>query len=240
MIDFHAHILPRIDDGSQSVEESIELLRMLAKQDVTHVIATPHYDATRESPERFLERRQRSYETLKAALPEEGIPEICLGAEVMYFPGIGGIEALPSLCFEGTNLLLMEMPMATWGEYAVRELTNLACQGQVTLILAHVERYWQAQDPEVWDQLLNSGAIMQVNASYFTRFASRRRALGQLRDGEIHLLGSDCHSVKYRPPYYGDAVAIIRRKLGEEAVAHMDSFGKGLINPIFSNKNISE
>ena len=103
MIDFHAHILPRIDDGSQSVEESIELLRMLAKQDVTHVVATPHYDATRESPEQFLERRQRSYETLKAALPEEGIPEICLGAEVMYFPGIGGIEALPSLCLSRTG-----------------------------------------------------------------------------------------------------------------------------------------
>ena len=60
MIDFHSHILPGIDDGSKSVEESIELLRMLSVQEVDTVAATPHFYASDGSPEEFFERRDAS------------------------------------------------------------------------------------------------------------------------------------------------------------------------------------
>ena len=112
MIDFHSHILPGIDDGSQSVEMSLEMLGALKAQGAGVVCATSHFYATERSPERYLYRRQEAFEKLKPQLPEDA-PEILLGAEVLYFPGISRMEALPSLCLEGTNLLLLEMPFET-------------------------------------------------------------------------------------------------------------------------------
>ena len=87
--DFHSHILPCVDDGSHSVEESLQMLRMEAEQGVTHVVLTPHFYAKHDSPERFLQRRAAAWETLQAAMAgEEGLPQITLCAEVYYFPGI--------------------------------------------------------------------------------------------------------------------------------------------------------
>ena len=73
-IDFHTHILPGIDDGSASVEESIELLKAEAAQGITKVVATPHFYANYDSPERFLERRAKA----KVLLDEE-IKKINIG-----------------------------------------------------------------------------------------------------------------------------------------------------------------
>ena len=70
MIDVHTHILPGIDDGSKSVEMSLEMLRILASQGVTTVVATPHFYATRNNPESFYEDRQRAREQL-GQLPED-------------------------------------------------------------------------------------------------------------------------------------------------------------------------
>ena len=60
MIDWHSHILPKIDDGSRSLEETLELLKMLKSQGINTVIATPHFYADDESVESFLSRRQVS------------------------------------------------------------------------------------------------------------------------------------------------------------------------------------
>ena len=109
MIDFHSHILPSIDDGSKDVEMSLQMVALLQKQGVDTVCATSHFYATQRSPERFLQRRAEAYEALRAALPEDA-PAIRLGAEVLYFPGISHMAALPQLCLEGTKLLLLEMP----------------------------------------------------------------------------------------------------------------------------------
>ena len=56
IIDFHSHILPGVDDGSQSVQESLAMLKMEAEQGIQHVIATPHFYPKHDSPEHFLER----------------------------------------------------------------------------------------------------------------------------------------------------------------------------------------
>lgn len=64
MIDFHSHILPGIDDGSASVEESLKLLEMLAEQGVKTVVATPHFYPDRTSVSDFLRRRDAAYQRL--------------------------------------------------------------------------------------------------------------------------------------------------------------------------------
>ena len=228
MVDFHSHILPCIDDGSRSVEESTELLKMLLEQGVETVVATPHFFADRESVEEFVARRQASYEILCNELPN-GMPEIILGAEVKYYSGIGHMEGLKKLCVGNTNMLLLEMPMSKWTEYTIKELIDLSNSKGITLVLAHIDRYQSFQDPDIWSRLLDNGVLMQVNATYFTEFRSRRKAFSLLKNNCIHFLGSDCHSVLTRPPYIGKAVDVIEKKMGKDFIALMTEYAESML-----------
>ena len=111
MIDVHCHVLPGIDDGSRSVEMSIDMLHEMKKQGIDKVIATPHFYPMSNSPERFLTNRQRAYEQLMEAVDED-CPVIVLGAEVMYFEGISRFDGLRDFRAEGTEILLLEMPLS--------------------------------------------------------------------------------------------------------------------------------
>lgn len=229
MVDFHSHILPKIDDGSRSVQESLELLKMLSEQGVETVVATPHFFADRESVDDFLLRRQVAYKELCSELPQ-GMPKIVLGAEVKYYSGISRMENLRKLCIGDSNLLLLEMPMSKWTEYTLKELFELSSSRGITLVLAHIERYMSLQSSDVLDRLLDSGILMQVNATFFTELRTRRRALSMLRRNNIHFLGSDCHRIPTRPPYIGDAVSAIEKKMGKEFVALMTEYASSMLS----------
>ena len=111
--DFHSHILPGIDDGSRSVEESIRLLRLEAEQGIRHVVATPHFYARHDTPERFLKRRAESAALLREKMgmhPE--LPDVTLGAEVYYYPGISHSDAISELTIGSQRCILIEMPLA--------------------------------------------------------------------------------------------------------------------------------
>ncbi len=230
MIDFHSHILPGIDDGSADVQESRSLLQMLREQGVEQVVATPHFYANRKSAAEFLSERQAAYNEVMRSLPD-GSPRILLGAEVRYYEGIGRMSDLRSLCIEGTGLLLLEMPMGRWTEYTVRELIDISCTAGVTLVLAHVERYWQAQSRSVWDRLLESDILMQVNASFFVRLTTRRRAVRLLESCSVHLIGSDCHNLTDRQPEMHKAFAYIEKRLGADFVRRLNAYSAELLAP---------
>ena len=83
------------------------------------------------------------------------------------------------------------------------ELTDLAQRGDLTVVLAHMERYLAQQPRTLWPRLRQLGVLFQCNAPFFLDWRTRRRAIGMLREGEIHLLGSDCHGSSYRPPRMG-------------------------------------
>ncbi len=227
MIDWHSHVLPGLDDGSRDLAESLELICRLKDQGIRTIAATPHFYADREPVSRFLERRTEAADLLKAALPGES-PKLLLGAEVRYYPGIGHMEEMSRLCLEGTDLLLLEMPFETWTEYTLREVVALA--GRRCLILAHVERYLNMQRPQTWDRLLERGILMQANASFFLGLGSRHRAVQMLRNGQLHLLGSDAHNLTHRPPYIGKAADVIRKKLGEGFLDQFNELGEALLN----------
>ena len=228
MIDFHSHILPGIDDGSSSVEESLLMLEKLCSQQVDTVVATSHFYATRRSPAEYLNRREQAWSQLKKHLPQDA-PKILLGAEVLFFPGISRMEELSGLCVEGTDLLLLEMPFTTWTDYMIREVKDLACTGRYTILLAHIERYFSRQHLSVWDDFLDLGILMQANCDYFLPFRTRRKALKLLKEGRIHLLGSDCHNTTTRAPRMDEAAENIRRALGERALMDMDALGRQVL-----------
>ncbi len=228
MIDFHSHILPGVDDGSKDVKESLRLLSMLRRQGVDVVVATPHYYAGNETPEVFVDRRQKAYEQLSAELPEES-PQILLGAEIEYYEGISNLKGLEMLTFGADKLLLVEMPMKKWSELAIKELKTLSCIKGYTVVLAHIDRYMGFQPPDVWKRLRQLGILMQVNASFFNGLFTRRKALSMLYKGHINVIGSDCHNVENRPPAIGDSFETIRLKAGEKFLLDFTEYNKSLL-----------
>ena len=224
MIDFHSHILPGIDDGSKDAAMSRQMLEALRSQGADTVAATSHFYAMERTPERYLQRRQEAWERLTAEL-DETAPRILLGAEVLYFPGVSRMEKLPELCLEGTDLLLLEMPFSAWSEYMIREVREIARSGRFTLLLAHIERYYYQQPAFVWDDFLAEGVLMQANADFFLPLQTRRKALRLLKEGRIHLLGSDCHNTTSRPPRMGEARAMIEKHLGRKYLEEIDTLG---------------
>ena len=228
MIDFHSHILPGIDDGSKDAATSLLMLNALKKQGADTVCATSHFYATQRSVDRFLFRRQEAWDRLQEVLPQDA-PRILLGAEVLYFPGISRMDELPQLCLEGTKLLLLEMPFEPWTTHCTQEVRELARQGSVQILMAHIERYFFYQPISVWDEFLDLGILMQSNAEFFLPFKTRRKAMRLLEDGYIHLLGSDAHNMSSRAPNLDKARARIAKSLGEETLDYIDNLGSSLL-----------
>ena len=104
-LDYHAHVLPGCDHGSDRLETSLRQLDMAAAAGIRTVCATPHFYPHKESAESFLRRREECAQLLRAHLPEQA-PQICLGAEVLICDGMERLEGLHRLCREGTNELL--------------------------------------------------------------------------------------------------------------------------------------
>ncbi len=227
MIDLHSHILPGIDDGSQSVEMSHTMLDILRQQGVELVVATPHFYAMKDTPENFLRRRAESAAQLQS---DVNMPRILLGAEVAYFDGMSNSEALEDLRLGDTELLLVEMPFGTWTQRMVKEICQLTLQAGLIPVLAHVERYRKRdQLPKYQRQLLEQGVLLQCNAEAFVDRSTRRWALGQLKQGNIHFLGSDSHNLTARPPKLDQAAQIISKKLGSSALEELTAFSKEML-----------
>ena len=229
MIDFHSHILPGIDDGSRHVEESLALLNQMREQGVTAAVATPHFYADEQSVDSFLQRRAEAYDRLMAQCSDT-VPRILLGAEVLYYNGISRLEGLEDLCIDGTRVLLLELPFTRWSSAVTHEVLEIANNMNLTVVLAHIERYMRYQRRGVFDEFYRNGVIMQVNASYFADRSSRRAALRQLGAGQIHLLGSDCHGVQNRPPRMAEAADVIRKKYGDVLIEELNGYATELLS----------
>jgi len=228
MIDWHSHILPAFDDGSKDMDESLALLRSLSEQGAQFVVSTSHFYPNRESLESFLKRREAAYESLISRLPA-GMPQLYLGAEVKYYQGISRMSDLRRLCIGGTKILLLEMPFCKWGEGVVRELLELASMPKLTIMLAHIERYFSMQSKSVWRQLREVGILFQVNAGVFLKFSSRSKAIKFLKQDGMLFVGSDCHNMTSRPPLVGPAWEVIQKKLGADRYARVEDCWKSLL-----------
>lgn len=225
MVDLHSHILPNVDDGSRSLEESLELLERSAAQGITAIAATPHFYASQDNPERFLERRAEAAERLQSAW-NPNFPRMLLGAEVYYYSGIHNSGLMTRMRLEGTPLLMVEMPFTKWSDWMVDEILDLNGDSETQVVLAHIDRYLAMNSPNVLEALLENGVLMQANAESFLNWRKRRQMLRMVERGQIHFLGSDCHNLTTRPPCLQEAVRVIEKKLGGNAVKNLFAAGE--------------
>ena len=226
MTDFHSHILPCVDDGSDSVRMSLDMLRRQAEQGIGRVVATPHFYARRDDPERFLARRAEAEARLREAMAgEEGLPELVLGAEVHYFPGISHCEALGELTIAGGSCILIEMPPSPWTEGMYRELEDIVLGQRLRPVIAHVDRYIRPMRTYGIPRRLEAlPVLVQANAEFFLSRRTRSLAMSLLRTGRIHALGSDCHDLTHRPPNLAPAIHEIRRCCGGQILDRLAEY----------------
>lgn len=254
VIDFHTHILPGIDDGSQDVRETLGLLSEESQQNVDCIVATPHFYADRFSMEEFLRRRDASLQLLRETVAESPVAQSAaklvrsiqyVGAEVYYFPGIGRAEKLRDLCIRPisraaktgpaadavSDLILIEMPFVQWTDAIYHELLDILQRQRMRIILAHVERYPQFQkDQRVWNQVMSLPLCIQINGGSFLKSRSRRKfCLDLIKNDENVILGSDCHNLSSRKPNLSEARRVIAKKLGSAALDRLDQAAEQLL-----------
>lgn len=222
MIDFHTHILPGIDDGSDSIQTSIAMLREEKKQGIDTAILTPHFYANENDPERFLEKRTRAWQKLEPYLTDD-LPSVFLGAEVQYFEGICSVEEIRQLRIQNTNFLLLEMPFCRWSGRVLDDLFELNERQDTQVVLAHFERYAGFQQKEIWRTIREGGVWLQSNVSFFGTWKTRAKAMKLLSSGEISFVGSDCHNMSSRSPNWHKippkAVEILKRSKAYRSLA---------------------
>ena len=191
-IDFHAHILPGLDHGSGDVQNSLQQIKLAKESGVDVICATSHFYGQQTDVDAFLEKRARCWLDLKANLPE-GSPRIILGAEVLAFEGIESLPHLADLCLMGTDLLLLEMPFTGWSDRLKDSVEALSERGDLTVVLAHVDRYDRSQ---IESLLALDRVYGQVNVSALTRHVQSAYLRNWMREGKIVALGSDLHGTK--------------------------------------------
>ena len=238
VVDFHTHVLPQIDDGSASIEESLALLRMEAEQGVRQVVATPHFYAQTDALKPFLERRSAVVSRLREAMKDDPtLPQLSIGAEVHYFSGIGKADILMELTIGNGHCVLIEMPMREWTDRMYQDLENIHQNFGLVPIVAHVDRYISPlNDHGIPNRLMEFPVIVQANAAFFQRFSTRGLALRMLEKRQIHLIGSDCHSLNYRPVNIKPTVDLIQGKLGQQTIARINALEQKILTA--SSKNI--
>ena len=214
MVDFHSHVLPGVDDGADTLRTSLAMLRESKRQGVDLICATPHFYADEEDPASFLTRRDEAYACLHSAMKQTGreeFPEIRLGAEVLYFPGISVANEVRDLCLEGTPFLLIEPPMIPWSNAMLDEIELCGETLRCIPVVAHIDRYMRLlRDETLIARTKNRRMLIQANASFFLHHRSRDLALESLQNGSIHFLGTDCHNMADRAPnlaYVADVIA---------------------------------
>lgn len=226
MTDLHTHILPGMDDGAKTLEESLTLLEEQGRQGVNTVALTPHFYRRRETAAMFLDRREAAWTRLVEATQDQAYPELILGAEVAWMPDMAQWPELEALCYQGTKILLVELPMMPWTDSIFRELYSLEGRRGIIPMIAHIDRYFHVQKRRDIERLLEMGYPVQISAEALSHFSLRKPALEFLADYDGILI-SDCHNLKDRAPNMENALKIIEKKLGarmrSQIVANTDA-----------------
>ncbi|MDY2628733.1 MAG: CpsB/CapC family capsule biosynthesis tyrosine phosphatase [Lachnospiraceae bacterium] len=231
--DMHCHVLPGMDDGCRTVQESVEVLTCSKKQGIDGICATPHY-YPKETVEHFLKRRSQSYDILCKEMDghQEDFPEICLGAEVAFHTGLVYEEKLDQLCYGQSHYLLLEMPFSSWSPNVLKEVNSIHRVRGLTPVIAHLERYLKIAGTDALEELLNMHVLIQMNAEFMQGFWNRKKAKRMLENGMIHVMGSDCHNMTKRPPNLGPALEYLEAHGMEYVLDNISRISSRIFNMV--------
>ena len=215
MIDIHSHILPGVDDGAQTLDESLEMLAVAVSQGITTQILTPHIQ-----PGRFNNTKAdllKHFAKFEAVVKKEGLPielklaaEVRIGPEVMQLVSNNDIPWLTTA--SGKNVFLLEFPRQDV-PFGSDNLVKWLLANNCTPIIVHPERNRTFVDnPKKLQPFIDLGCPFQITASSLTgKFGDdvQKMAHSLLNDGTAKYVASDCHNLKGRKPDLGEVLSTL-------------------------------
>ncbi len=218
-VDIHSHILYGIDDGAVDAATAIEMLRLAAEDGTTHIAATPHFISGYKSNTKV----KKICGELQQMASDQGINiHIFPGNEVFISPDIpalydnGDITAI-----NNSSYLLVEFPAMNIPIYTNNVFYNLQLR-ELVPIIAHPERNREiAEKPEILQEFVNRGILLQVNSGSITGLYGRKIqkiALKLIKAGLVHFVASDAHTCESRSPKLNSAAKIVEKEFGKDLV----------------------
>ncbi|MBE6786881.1 MAG: hypothetical protein E7537_00870 [Ruminococcaceae bacterium] len=215
--DIHSHVLHKVDDGAKNLKESINLLKMMYSQGITHVLATPHFYPQIDTLDGFLEKVGKNFQELQKECQTQKVPNIYKGSEVFYYSGISKASGLEKLTLGGSDYILIEPNFNKLGVGFQKELLYFRDTLKITPIIAHLERYRKVKGyKNLLKFIKQNNILVQVNASSFLSFRHYFAIKKLVKMNIITFIGTDTHSIEHRPPQLSEALQIIEKRFGAE------------------------
>ncbi|WP_349408722.1 tyrosine-protein phosphatase [Pseudalkalibacillus sp. SCS-8] len=231
MIDIHCHILPGIDDGAKTFEDSAKMAKVAIEEGITSIIATPHHNHHYQNHGKEIENHVAR---LKEHLQNEKINlEILLGQE----PRITGdfleqleVGEIITLCDQG-KYVHIELPSNQVPRYTKSIIFELRLKG-ITPIIVHPERNSEImEDPELLYELVTEGALTQVTAASLTgEFGKniQKFSFQLIQHNLTHFVASDAHNISNRSFNFKEAFKVIEKKIGINEKAKLQENAKAM------------
>jgi protein-tyrosine phosphatase len=223
MIDTHCHLLPGIDDGAKTLEQSLAMARASVSNGIRHAIMTPHIQPGRYDNTRTLIKA--SFDSFREALGEAQIPlEIGMAAEVRISPEILTLLDEDELPFhgemDGYRILLLEFP-PTHIPPGADKLVDYLLMNKVRPLIAHPERNRDViHKLSKIDPFIDKGCMLQITASSLVGIfgdGPRERAQELLERDVFTVLATDAHNLKGRRPLLKEGAVAAAQIIGAEA-----------------------
>ncbi|HEV2689069.1 MAG TPA: CpsB/CapC family capsule biosynthesis tyrosine phosphatase [Bryobacteraceae bacterium] len=215
MVDIHSHILPGVDDGARTLDESIAMLRVAAQHGTTDIVATPHANSQFRFNQELIQ--QRFAEVSKAA---QGLVRVHLGCDfhISYENVQDALENPTRYTINNLSYLMVELPDLVMLEPARSILSRLRSARMIPVI-THPERNVMLQDKiDTLSQWLEDGCLLQITGqSLLGRFGpeAARCANSLLRRDLVHFIASDAHDCDDRPPRLDEPYRHVALRFGE-------------------------
>lgn len=224
MIDLHCHLLPGIDDGAPDLATALAMARIAVADGIREIACTPHI-----YPGLYANDRDGiacAIDVLGEALHEEGIElKLRIGADTHLVPDLlEGLAARRIPTLNDSRYLLLEPPHHVAPPHFEQSVFQLLAAGYVPVI-THPERLsWIELHYPVFARLVHSGAWMQITAGSVTgRFGRRPKywAERMFDDGLVHVLATDAHDTRRRPPLLAEGREAATVRMGNEEAQHL-------------------
>lgn len=214
-IDIHTHILPGVDDGSSSIEITMDMVKTAYEEGIRKMIATPHYHIGHHH--KSAETLRKIYETTRETI-EERYPdfELYLGNELFYSDGIiEKVEQGKALSLAGSRYVLLEFRVDESYRIIYAGVTGFL-RARYIPVIAHVERYKNIMsDKKHLEELRSAGALLQMNLS------SVKKHQKLVKEGLIDILGTDCHDNERRAPEMKEALQNLSTICTQEEISKL-------------------
>lgn len=197
--DMHNHLLPGIDDGSQNVEQSIELILGLKELGINHAVCTPHVMAGvhNNTPETI----SNAHQTLVQGLKDKGIEfNVQYSAEYMIDDQLDSWVQANNLCLIADKYMLIEMSYLSESKALFTMIKDIQDKGYQP-ILAHPERYnYYHNSFKIFEEIKNAGCMLQLNLLSISKYYGehvKTAALTLIRSGMYDFVGTDMHHTRH-------------------------------------------